>query len=43
VALKDTGSKDEAKKNLELVIGNKGEFKEKAEAQKLLDDMSKGT
>jgi putative PEP-CTERM system TPR-repeat lipoprotein len=43
VALKDTGNKDEAKKQLENVVGNKSEFKEKAEAQKLLDDMAKGT
>jgi predicted Zn-dependent protease len=43
VALKDTGNKDEAKKQLETVVGNKAEFKEKVEAQKLLDDMAKGT
>jgi cellulose synthase operon protein C len=43
VALKDTGNKDEAKKQLEIVVENKAEFKEKAEAQKLLDDMAKGT
>ena len=43
VALKDTGNRDEAKKQLEAVVGNKDEFKEKAEAQKLLDDMAKGT
>jgi cellulose synthase operon protein C len=43
VALKDTGNKDEAKKQLETVVENKAEFKEKAEAQKLLDDMAKGT
>ena len=43
VALKDTGNKDEAKKQLETVVANKSEFKEKAEAQKLLDDMAKGT
>ncbi|MDB5401315.1 MAG: hypothetical protein QOF70_6236 [Acetobacteraceae bacterium] len=43
VALKDTGNKDEAKKRLETVVENKAEFKEKAEAQKLLDDMAKGT
>jgi hypothetical protein len=42
VALKDTGAKDEAKKALETVVANKAEFKEKAEAQKLLDDLSKG-
>ena len=38
VALKDTGDKDEARKQLETVVANKAEFKEKAEAQKLLDD-----
>jgi len=43
VALKDTGNKDEAKKQFETVVGNKANFKEKAEAQKLLDDMAKGT
>jgi predicted Zn-dependent protease len=42
VALKDTGNTDEAKKSLQVVVGNKGTFKEKEEAQKLLDDMSKG-
>jgi predicted Zn-dependent protease len=43
VALKDTGNKDEAKKQLETVVENKAEFKEQVEAQKLLDDMAKGT
>jgi putative PEP-CTERM system TPR-repeat lipoprotein len=43
VALKDVGNKDEAKKNLETVLANKADFKEKADAQKLLDDLSKGT
>ena len=43
VALKDSGNKDEAKKQLQTVVGNKAEFKEKVEAQKLLDDMAKGT
>ena len=43
VALKDTGNKDEAKKQLETVVANKADFKEKGEAQKLLDDMAKGT
>ncbi len=42
VALKDTGNKDEARKQLETVVANKAQFKEKAEAQKLLDDMAKG-
>jgi putative PEP-CTERM system TPR-repeat lipoprotein len=43
VALKDVGNKEEARKQLGAVVENKGEFKEKAEAQKLLDDMAKGT
>ncbi len=43
VALKDVGNKDEAKKDLETVVANKNQFKEKAEAQKLLDDLAKGT
>ena len=43
VALNDTGHKDEAKKQLETVVAVKADFKEKAEAQKLLDDMAKGT
>ena len=43
VALKDTGDKDEARKQLGLVLENKAEFKEKVEAQKLMDDMAKGT
>ncbi len=43
VALKDVGNRDEAKKNLETVVANKNDFKEKAEAQKLLEDLSKGT
>ncbi len=43
VALKDIGNKDEAKKNLEAVVANKANFKEKVEAQKLLDDMAKGS
>ncbi len=43
VALKDAGNKDEAKKNLEAVVANKADFKEKVEAQKLLDDMAKGS
>ncbi len=43
VALKDTGNKDEARKQLETVIASKGDFKEKTEAQKMLDDMAKGT
>ena len=43
VALKDTGNRDEAKKQLQLVTAAKGDFKEKADAQKLLDDMAKGS
>lgn len=43
VALKDTGNKAEAKKQLEVVVAAKGDFKEKTEAQKLLDDMAKGS
>jgi putative PEP-CTERM system TPR-repeat lipoprotein len=43
VALKDTGNKDEAKKQLETVVANKADFKEKVEARKLLDDLAKGT
>jgi putative PEP-CTERM system TPR-repeat lipoprotein len=43
VALNDTGDKDAAKKQLEGVLANKGEFKEKVEAQKLMDALAKGT
>ncbi len=43
VALKDTGDNAEAKKQLGAVLENKAEFKEKAEAQKLMDDLAKGT
>lgn len=43
VALKDTGDTGEAKKQLESVIGNKAAFKEKTDAQRLLDDMAKGS
>ncbi len=42
VALKDTGDKAEAKKQLETVVAASGDFKEKAEAQKVLDELSKG-
>ncbi len=42
VALKDTGKRDEAIKMLNAVVANKGEFGEKAEAQKLLDELNKG-
>jgi Flp pilus assembly protein TadD len=43
VALKDTGDREEAKKQLQIVIAARGDFKEKAEAQKVLDDLSKGS
>jgi putative PEP-CTERM system TPR-repeat lipoprotein len=43
VALKDTGNRDEAKKNLQTVVASKGEFKEKTDAQKVLDDLAKGS
>jgi cellulose synthase operon protein C len=42
VALKDTGNRDEAIKMLNAVVANKAEFGEKAEAQKLLDELNKG-
>ena len=41
VALIDTGDRVEAKKQLEFVVGKPGDFKEKAEAQKALDELSK--
>jgi cellulose synthase operon protein C len=43
VALNDSGDKVEAKKQLETVVANQADFKEKGLAQKLLDDMAKGT
>lgn len=43
VALNDEGDKDGAKKALETVVSNHATFKEKALAQKMLDDLSKGT
>ena len=43
VALHDTGDKDAAKKALETVVAHQAEFKEKADAQALLDKMTKGT
>ncbi|HEX3575512.1 MAG TPA: XrtA/PEP-CTERM system TPR-repeat protein PrsT, partial [Rhodopila sp.] len=43
VALNDNGDKDGAKKALQGVVANQGQFKEKELAQKLLDDLSKGT
>ncbi len=42
-ALKETGKKDEAIKHLNAVIAAKGEFKEKKEAQALLDELTKGS
>jgi len=43
VALIDTGDRTEAKKQLESVVANKADFKEKAEAQKALDELLKGS
>jgi putative PEP-CTERM system TPR-repeat lipoprotein len=43
VALNDSGDKAAAKKALETVVANQNQFKEKDLAQKLLDDMAKGT
>jgi putative PEP-CTERM system TPR-repeat lipoprotein len=43
VALIDTGDRVEARKQLESVVAKPGDFKEKAEAQKALDDLSKGS
>ncbi len=43
VALKDTGQTAEAIKHLKTVVAAKGEFTEKKEAQKLLDEMTKGS
>jgi cellulose synthase operon protein C len=43
VALKDTGQRDEAIKQLNAVVAAKGDFAEKADAQKLLSDLSKGS
>ncbi len=42
VALKDTGQREAAIKLLNAVVANKGEFGEKAEAQKLLSELTKG-
>ena len=42
VALKDTGKRSEAIKLLSAVVANQAEFGEKAEAQKLLDELNKG-
>ena len=43
VALIDTGDRVEAKKQLESVVAKPGDFKEKVEAQKALDQLSKGS
>jgi cellulose synthase operon protein C len=43
VALNSTGNRDEAIKQLNTVVAAKGEFKEKAEAQALLDQLNKGS
>jgi cellulose synthase operon protein C len=43
VALNDSGDRMAAKKALETVVANQGKFTEKELAQKLLDDLSKGT
>jgi predicted Zn-dependent protease len=43
VALKDTGNREEAIKQLTAVVGIKGEFKEKTEAQQLLNQLNKGS
>jgi cellulose synthase operon protein C len=43
VALKNTGDRAEARKQLEAVVAFKADFKEKAEAQKMLDELSKGS
>jgi putative PEP-CTERM system TPR-repeat lipoprotein len=43
VALKDTGDKDGAIKKLTAVVAFKGDFKEKTEAQQLLDELNKGS
>ena len=42
VALNDTGQKAEAVKLLNVVVANKATFDEKADAQKLLDQLNKG-
>lgn len=42
VALKDTGKRDEAMKHLKEVADAKGDFQEKTDAQKLLEQMTKG-
>ena len=42
VALKDTGKRDEAKQVLQTTLDKKPDFDEKADAEKLLTDLSKG-
>jgi cellulose synthase operon protein C len=42
VALRATGGRDEAIRLLTAVVANKGDFPEKADAQKLLDALGKG-
>ena len=43
VGLKNTGNKAEAIKHLTDVVAAKGDFKEKTEAQQLLDELKKGS
>ena len=43
VALNNAGDKQAARKALEAVVANQAQFKEKDLAQKLLDDLAKGT
>ena len=38
-----TGNREEAKKQLQLVVAARGDFKEKAEARKVLDELSNGS
>ena len=42
VALKQTGNREEAIKVLNAVVASKGDFVEKAEARKLLDELGNG-
>ena len=42
VALKDTGDKEQAMKTFVQVVEAKGDFKEKVEAQRFLEEMKKG-
>ena len=43
VALKDTGQRDEAVKLLRQVVASPAQFDEKAAAERLLSEMSKGS